>query len=389
MPITLEADGRLPIALRRHPLVPRLAEGLAGCMAGSMAGGMADSAAARRSEASAPRARLVLAASGGADSTALVLAAAVLAQRRRHPWPSPLVVHVHHHLRLADADADAAFVADLANRLGLEHVRVDLPRDLASRPGNLAANARDARLDALARIAAERDIRAIVTAHHAGDQVETALLGLARGTDLARLGMAPARRVTNAADLIRPWLTVPPEELRSLCRAAGVRWREDVGNRDLRRARARLRRTVLPTLESMHPGAIVRAAASLTDHASSRSFDSAAATAKTAPGAPTMSPAPTGQGAAISRATLRRTSPAEASRLIRAVALAACPELADRLTRNHVSEAVKHARDASEHPRRLPWPAGAICDIFAHDIVIDSAPPDRAGGPESMPPAAT
>ncbi len=100
--------------------------------------------------------------------------------------------------------------------------------------------------------------RPVVLAHHRDDAVETLLLRLARGSGLA--GLAAPRPVQalgsdsgNAEKLVlwRPWLDVPRATLRTLLEAAGVPWCEDPTNTQPITPRNRLRREVLPRLESL------------------------------------------------------------------------------------------------------------------------------------------
>ena len=83
---------------------------------------------------------------------------------------------------------------------------------------------------------------------------------LVRGSGPRGAGGMPARRrLAPGVTLLRPFIERSREELRALLAAAGVPWREDPSNRDRSRPRGRLRHEVLPVLESMRPGAAVRA----------------------------------------------------------------------------------------------------------------------------------
>src|SRR3712207_4808333 len=117
---------------------------------------------------------LVLAASGGPDSTALMILGARWAER-----PPALVVSIDHGLRPEGA-AEGAPAAANAKRLGLPSRIVRAPE--WDRTGNLQAWARQARYRALAEAAREAGADTILTAHHQEDQAETFLLRLARGS---------------------------------------------------------------------------------------------------------------------------------------------------------------------------------------------------------------
>ncbi|MFN8586784.1 MAG: tRNA lysidine(34) synthetase TilS [Candidatus Eisenbacteria bacterium] len=131
-------------------------------------------------------ARVLVAVSGGADSTALLVALASLA---REFGLALHAAHLHHGLRGAAADADRAHVAALCERLGLPLTTGRLRP--APRTGEAAL--RSARRRFLLATARRRDCEAIATAHTADDQLETLLMRLARGTGLAGLGGMRAR----------------------------------------------------------------------------------------------------------------------------------------------------------------------------------------------------
>ena len=207
---------------------------------------------------------MIVATSGGADSVALLRALAALAQRRT--WRLRLVVgHVQHHLR-DQAEGDAQFVADLASQLNLPMQRVDL--DLTHTHGNLEANARHARYQALADIAQQAHARYVVTAHHGDDQLETVLMRLLRGSSVRGLaGMAWRRKLLPHHDctLIRPMLALDHAKAQQFLNDLGQTWRHDHTNTDMSRLRARLRHDVLPCLRDIRPN-VHQHMARLADH---------------------------------------------------------------------------------------------------------------------------
>src|SRR5439155_1077618 len=130
---------------------------------------------------------LLVAVSGGPDSTALLAALAQLAPGRGLGLTA---AHVDHGLRGAEGAAEADAVAALATRLGVPFVRraVTVPAG-----PDLEARARRARYQALARVAQEVGARRIVTGHTQDDQVETVLLRLVRGAGRRGLGRGAGR----------------------------------------------------------------------------------------------------------------------------------------------------------------------------------------------------
>ncbi|CAN5193771.1 hypothetical protein BH18CHL2_BH18CHL2_11130 [soil metagenome] len=186
---------------------------------------------------------LVVAVSGGTDSTALLLLLSALAKE------AGVVLHVahfDHRNRRSRAAADAAFVAQLADRCGaaIRIARADVvPRSEDS--------ARIARYEFLRRAGAEIDATAIATGHTRDDQAETVLLHATRGSGLAGLSaMRPKRD-----GLVRPLLCLTRADTAAVCAAAGIVPREDPTNRTLRFARNRVRHRVMPELARINPQA--------------------------------------------------------------------------------------------------------------------------------------
>lgn len=235
----------MPEAARRHPLVAEIAKQLR-LRCGMEQGGT-----------------LLVAVSGGSDSLALLLACAAV--RDQHPGAGAsgrlqlIAAHVHHHLR-ESADDDMAHVEEVCHRLDVPlHIAHVHP---AHETGNLAANARRLRYEALARCARHVGAAHVATAHHAEDQLETLLIALCRGGGPAGMaGMAWSRPLQDGISLIRPLLAVRKAACESLCETAGITWRVDPTNVRTDLVRGRLRRDVLPVLESLWPDAPIRAAA--------------------------------------------------------------------------------------------------------------------------------
>ncbi|MEN3068535.1 tRNA lysidine(34) synthetase TilS [Uliginosibacterium sediminicola] len=186
--------------------------------------------------------RLCVGFSGGLDSSVLLHLLAQLA---------PVVgfqlsaLHVHHGLS-AQADDWAAHCERVAASLGVPLV---VRRVSVARAGKgLEAAARAARHAALA----EQDCDWIVLAHHRGDQAETLLHRLMRGTGVQ--GAAGMRAVDVARRLLRPLLDVPRAELLAWAQQAGIVWIEDDSNTDQRFTRNFLRHDILPRLDQRQHG---------------------------------------------------------------------------------------------------------------------------------------
>ncbi|WP_336485260.1 tRNA lysidine(34) synthetase TilS [Methylobacterium nigriterrae] len=184
--------------------------------------------------------RILLAVSGGPDSTALMHAVA----EARAEVPVE-VATVDHGLRPESA-AEARAVAEAAARLGFphHHLRWDGPRPATSLP----AAARAARYRLLAACAAGIGARCVLTAHTRDDQAETVLMRLIAGSGPGGLaGMRPERALGEGVILARPFLGIPKIDLIAWCEARGLPFASDPSNADEAFARARLRR-LLPRL---------------------------------------------------------------------------------------------------------------------------------------------
>ncbi len=177
---------------------------------------------------------LLLAVSGGPDSTALLVMAAEWAGR-----PALHAATVDHALRRESA-AEAETVGRLAARLGVPHVVLrwegEKPRT------GLQARAREARYDLLMQEAARVGAEVIVTAHHLDDQAETVLMRLARGSGLAGLAGMAARASRGACEVARPLLDIPKADLVAFCEARGLDYVRDPSNENMAFARPRWRR---------------------------------------------------------------------------------------------------------------------------------------------------
>ncbi|MBM3989947.1 MAG: tRNA lysidine(34) synthetase TilS [Planctomycetes bacterium] len=190
-----------------------------------------------------PSEPLVLGLSGGADSVLLLhwLCAS-------QPRPAVLAVHVDHGLRGAESDADREFCAQLCRDNG---VRFRARRIELAAGANLEARAREARYAVLAEEAARHRVRVLLTGHHSDDGLETLLLRWVRGSTLAGLHGPAERSRLGRLLLVRPLIGMRRAEIRTLLREAGLSWRDDSSNRDLRHTRNRVREEFLPALEQL------------------------------------------------------------------------------------------------------------------------------------------
>lgn len=174
----------------------------------------------------------IIAVSGGVDSTVLLDALA------RQNGARLVVAHFDHGIR-PDSQDDRRFVADLAARYGLdfESERQELGVEASEE------TARQARYGFLRRLKKKHAARAIVTAHHADDIIETMVINLLRGT-----GWRGLCSLKSTAELCRPLLAVSKKDILAYARKNKLAWKEDSTNSDERYLRNAVRRRLAPSL---------------------------------------------------------------------------------------------------------------------------------------------
>ena len=175
--------------------------------------------------------RYVLAVSGGADSMVLLN---LFAEHRGQRAYELIVAHFDHGLRDESA-SDRKFVQNSAEKLGLPFEYME-----ASLPDRSEATARDARHEWFESLRVERGAKAVITAHHADDLLETSILNLARGT--GRRGLAPMQE----GPIIRPLIGATRADLRGFAKEHQIAWQEDQSNADISNPRNFLRHKLLP-----------------------------------------------------------------------------------------------------------------------------------------------
>ena len=312
---------------------------------------------------------LVLAVSGGPDSTALM----VLATRWRDSLktkPKLIAVTIDHGLR-KESKREAAEVARLARKLKIGHRTL---RWNGRKPATgVQEAARAARYRLLGDAARKAGATHILTAHTLDDQAETVLIRMARGSGLTGLGaMARMSRLPSGGEgaltLVRPLLDIPKSRLVATLRAQKIDYADDHSNRDPRFTRVRLR-GLMEVLA--HEGLDARRLTQL-----ARRFKRAEAAIE----------------AAVDRATTELAAPANGSIVIEARAFAELPaEIALRLLGRAVArtgdegpvelgklEALKSALDAAENTangRFRRTLAGAVVSLEDDQLIVERAPP--------------
>ena len=204
---------------------------------------------------------VLVAASGGADSSAL---AAALLLETKDLAIKPVAVIIDHALQPNSADVAQEAKRQLSK---IGYVNIEIRRINFEITDGVEASARRARYAALNEIATALDARAIFLGHTKDDQAETVLLGLARGSGTRSLaGMA--RRIDKYR---RPLLGITRADTESACEEIGIKFWRDPHNQSMEFGRVRVREKVLPMMEEeIGPGiadALVRSAKLLRDDA--------------------------------------------------------------------------------------------------------------------------
>lgn len=194
-----------------------------------------------------PALPLAVAYSGGADSTALLLACV-------RQWPGQVMaVHVHHGLQAAGDDFERhcrVFCDGLQVPLSVQ--KVDARHAPGQSPEAVARHARYQAIETMARHEPD-GFKTIAIAQHADDQVETLLLALSRGAGLPGLSAMAAQWQRAGLTWCRPLLQVSSADIRAWLQAQGADFIEDPSNVDERFTRNRIRARLMPALQACFP----------------------------------------------------------------------------------------------------------------------------------------
>ncbi|HTY37601.1 MAG TPA: tRNA lysidine(34) synthetase TilS [Bacteroidota bacterium] len=190
---------------------------------------------------------IVLAVSGGIDSTVM----SVLFANLRQEWNLSLTIaHVNHQLRGEESEGDELFVRNLAGRLSIPFIseRVNILDFAHSEHVSKQEAARQLRYQSLERARRRVGARSIATAHQADDNAETVLMNALRGTGIRGLAGIPLQR--DSGMIIRPLLFARRDEIREFARDRAIEYRNDSSNESVEYRRNYIRHNVLPLLEA-------------------------------------------------------------------------------------------------------------------------------------------
>jgi len=204
---------------------------------------------------------ILLAVSGGADSTAM-LRCFVASLQTRKATGKIHIAHVNHAMRKRESDGDALFVRKLAGHFHLPYHETRLTPEMlaADDSGSVEAAARTLRYDFLQQTAEQNSLRYVAVAHNADDQAETILHRIIRGTGVAGLaGIPSVRRLGDAVTLIRPMLPFSRRQILAYLDAIQQPFRTDSSNAESQYTRNKIRNDLLPLLASEYNPTIVDA----------------------------------------------------------------------------------------------------------------------------------
>jgi len=189
--------------------------------------------------------KILVAASGGSDSTALLHTLSILAPKMGFT----LAAHgVDHGLR-SEAEGELDLAEAHAGRLGVPFERTVVS---CVPGGNLQARARELRREALERAALSSGAARIATAHHADDRAETVLIRLLHGASPRALAVLPA----SDGHWIRPLLRARKADVIAHVRRHCLDYASDPSNENRRFLRVRVRMELLPLLKDLSPGIV-------------------------------------------------------------------------------------------------------------------------------------
>jgi tRNA(Ile)-lysidine synthase len=313
--------------------------------------------------------RVLLAVSGGPDSTALLLLAHRWRKERRI-GPVLVAATVDHRLRPA-SKREAADVAKFAKSLGIDHHILVWSGKKPSK--GLQEAARDARYGLLFGLAEKIRADAIVTAHTLDDQAETFLMRLAHGSGLSGLGGIRPTHMRDSVALVRPLLAVSKARLVATLRKNKIRYANDASNVDKKFLRPRLRelRAGLAA-EGLGPERLATIARRLT-----RADDAIESIVDEVQAGFAGGTWPDSEMVELSAAAYFRVPDEIAIRLLgRAIDQTGNEGPAELGKLETLHLALKNARDTGETLRRTL--AGALIDLEASALTISRAPA-RAG----------
>ena len=200
-------------------------------------------------------AAILVAFSGGADSTALLH---ILSEYAKISGAIIYAAHVNHGIRGAEADRDEQFCRETASRLGVELfvLRADVPTIAAKSKESIETAARRVRYEFFDELMAKHKIEVLATAHNANDNLETLIFNIARGSGLSGMCGIPNSRPVKHGTVIRPMLAMEKSDILEYCRAHSLTFVTDSTNTDTDYTRNLIRAQIIPVMQSINASAV-------------------------------------------------------------------------------------------------------------------------------------
>ncbi len=188
--------------------------------------------------------RFLLACSGGMDSVVL----AHLCYQSKLDFS---MAHCNFKLRGSESEKDEQFVRELSRKLNKSFFTRDFETVEHANNQKISVQmaARDLRYKWFTELMEQHQIKTLVTAHHADDNLETFLINLSRGTGIKGLTGIPAK----TAIIARPLLSFSREQILDFAKSSGIGWREDQSNIQTKYLRNKIRHQIVPLLKELHP----------------------------------------------------------------------------------------------------------------------------------------
>ncbi len=190
----------------------------------------------------------LVAVSGGVDSVVLFHIFTKLQLRF-------IVCHCNFHLREGDCDEDENLVRKLCKENNIPFLvkHFDTKKIAEEKKISVELAARELRYEWFKKICSEKNINSLVVAHHANDNIETALYHLVKGTGIS--GLRGMNNITKWGEkkIIRPLLFATKNEIIDYARENNLQWREDYTNADNKFARNLIRNEIIPKLKTINP----------------------------------------------------------------------------------------------------------------------------------------
>lgn len=210
--------------------------------------------------------RILVAFSGGADSTALLFGLYTVSGEL---GISLAAFHLNHCIRGKEAVRDENHCKSFCEKLGIPIVTesFDVPAYARSSGMGLEEAARKIRYERLTACCRDSGYDCIATAHHADDNLETVIFRIARGTGLHGLCGIPAVRYEQGIKIVRPLLECGRDDIEKYIAEQGLSYVTDSTNSDREYSRNRIRQLIIPELKRINPS-VISAVSRMTDQLS-------------------------------------------------------------------------------------------------------------------------